>query len=55
MRDIVTVVGRYLPLEGVADGNYRACCPFHAERTSSLMVFPRGNAGSAWGAGRAGT
>jgi len=37
--DIVEVVSSYLPLKG-AGRNFKACCPFHHEKTPSFMVNP---------------
>jgi DNA primase len=35
--DIVDVIAEYLPLKG-SGGNYKALCPFHAEKTPSFTV-----------------
>ncbi len=35
--DIVDVISEYLPLKG-SGGNYKALCPFHAEKTPSFAV-----------------
>lgn len=37
--DIVEVVGNYLPLRR-AGRNFKGCCPFHLEKTPSMMVSP---------------
>lgn len=37
--DIVELVSRYAPLQR-AGRTYKACCPFHDERTPSFVVFP---------------
>ncbi len=37
--DVVEIIGQRLPLKRVG-GSYRACCPFHAEKTPSFHVHP---------------
>ena len=37
--DIVDLVSRYVPLKR-AGRSYKACCPFHEERTPSFVVTP---------------
>ena len=37
--DIVELIGRYVPLKR-AGRHFKACCPFHQEKTPSFMVNP---------------
>ena len=37
--DVVDFISRYVPLQR-AGRSYKACCPFHQERTPSFVVFP---------------
>ncbi len=37
--DVVEVIDRYVPLKR-AGANYKACCPFHNEKTPSFTVSP---------------
>lgn len=36
--DIVDIVGEYLQLKPAGSGSFKACCPFHQEKTPSFMV-----------------
>ncbi|PIR47829.1 DNA primase [Candidatus Uhrbacteria bacterium CG10_big_fil_rev_8_21_14_0_10_50_16] len=36
--DVVDVVGEYLTLKGAGQGSFKACCPFHGEKTPSFYV-----------------
>ncbi|HEU0050527.1 MAG TPA: DNA primase [Patescibacteria group bacterium] len=36
--DIVDLIGEYLPLKPAGSGAFKACCPFHHERTPSFFV-----------------
>ncbi len=36
--DVVDVVGSYIELKKSGAGTYKACCPFHAEKTASFTV-----------------
>lgn len=36
--DIADIVGEYLPLKPAGSGSFKACCPFHQEKTPSFFV-----------------
>ncbi|MCQ2907346.1 DNA primase [Helicobacter pylori] len=50
---IVEVIERYLDLYKVG-ANFKACCPFHDERTASFMVSPEKNIYHCFGCGVSG-
>ncbi len=47
--DIVDFISRYVPLQR-AGRSFKACCPFHQERTPSFVVFPESGAWHCFGA-----
>ncbi len=51
--DVVTVVGRYVPLKK-AGSSYRGLCPFHSEKTPSFHVFPHSGTWKCFGCGAGG-
>jgi len=52
--DIVELVGSYVQLKK-AGANYKAPCPFHQEKTASLMVSPEKAIWKCFGCGRGGS
>ncbi len=51
--NVYDVVSEYINLEK-AGSNYRALCPFHAEKTPSFMVSPQKNIFKCFGCGKSG-
>ncbi len=47
--DAVDFISRYLPLQR-AGRSFKACCPFHQERTPSFVVFPESGTWRCFGA-----
>lgn len=51
--DIVDIIGEYLSLKAVGS-NFRGLCPFHNEKTPSLMVSPNKQIWRCFGCGKGG-
>ena len=51
--DIVEVISSYIPLKK-AGRNFAALCPFHSEKTPSLMISPDRQVFKCFGCGEAG-
>jgi DNA primase len=51
--DIVSVVSSYIALKRTG-ANYKACCPFHDEKTESFIVSPSKQIFKCFGCGQAG-
>ena len=52
--DIAQVIGRYVPLKK-SGSEFRACCPFHQERTPSFYVVPKKQLFHCFGCGVSGS
>ena len=52
--DIVEVVQKYVPLQR-AGNRWKACCPFHQEKTPSFVVNPVSNSCHCFGCGKGGS
>lgn len=51
--DIVDIIGQYVELKR-SGSNYKACCPFHKEKTPSFMVNERKQSYKCFGCGKGG-
>ncbi|HKJ02644.1 MAG TPA: CHC2 zinc finger domain-containing protein, partial [Longimicrobiales bacterium] len=51
--DIVDIIGELVPLKK-AGREYKACCPFHEERTPSFYVVPDKGFYKCFGCGKSG-
>src|SRR5690349_3086902 len=51
--DLSELVGRYVPLRR-AGKLYKACCPFHQEKTPSFTVTPERGSWKCFGCGKGG-
>lgn len=51
--DLADLVGRYLPLKR-AGKSWKACCPFHQEKTPSFHVHPESGVWKCYGCGKGG-
>ncbi len=51
--DVVTVIGRYVPLKK-SGSSYKGLCPFHQEKTPSFHVFPHTGTWKCFGCGAGG-
>lgn len=52
--DVVELVGSYFPLRRTGQ-NFKACCPFHDEKTPSFVVSPQRQTFHCFGCGEKGT
>lgn len=51
--DIVDVIANYIELKK-SGANYKACCPFHGEKTASLVISPNKQIYHCFGCGKGG-
>jgi len=52
--DLIDLISRYLPLTR-GGSTYKACCPFHQEKTPSFHVWPETQTWRCFGCGRGGS
>ncbi|MEJ2744528.1 MAG: CHC2 zinc finger domain-containing protein, partial [bacterium] len=52
--DIVDVISSHIPLKR-AGRSFKACCPFHSEKTPSFLVSPEKQIGHCFGCGAGGS
>ncbi|MEN8149746.1 MAG: DNA primase [Planctomycetota bacterium] len=52
--DLVVLIERYLPLKR-SGSTFKACCPFHGEKTPSFHVWPETQTWKCFGCGRGGS
>ena len=53
--DLPGLVGRYVPLKRSGTKEWKACCPFHQEKTASFYVVPEKGMWHCFGCGKGGS
>jgi DNA primase len=52
--DLPELIGRYVPLKRSGGKSFKACCPFHQEKTPSFTVTPERGTWKCFGCGKGG-